>query len=1238
MDWLENISANTFTETSRGEQSKKNFAPDDTWTVIDSFFHENGLVKQQLDSFNTFLADIQEIIADSGEISVEQRQAHLPTTEFKNVLTQHTLKLGNVTMSHPQSPDKVAGSDIYMYPFEARLRGLTYASKLFVGVSVSKITRSENDENVEETLSGDKTYDIGEIPVMLYSHLCNLTRLEEKQRNGEETSVQTMECPYDQGGYFIIRGSERVIVAQERQATNIPYVFEEKNSKFAQICEIRSVCRGVSKPISPLSLMLVGNTIGKAGGDRGMSSSTKYLPGEIYAKMSYIRDEVPVVVLFRALGLVEDRKIIEHICYSTQDTEMIRMLRPSLVAAQELPNQIVCLEYLANRTNQTGVERRMRLRHTREVLMREMLPHVGVSDAASLNKCLMLGYMINRLLSVALGRAEPDDRDHYKNKRLDMSGSLLSQLFRKILLQMSKTIETKAKHKMKSSSRSASNDAMLNPGDLLDPTFITGGFRYALSTGNWKADRHGAESKVGVSQALNRLTYMSTLSHLRRINSPIGREGKLAGPRMLHNTHFGHICPCESPEGKSIGLVKNLSLMTYVTTGSDRDFNKVKEELIGNGLELLELVSFEQIPEMTRVFIDGVWVGMIENVTQCVHELMQLRRNGTFEDHPSFTLKYFENELDIHTGGGRTCRPLYVIGDDGALRITSEHVDALESHELSWSNLVSKGIVEYLDNAEEETCMLAMNLSSFCAKDEEEEGLEEDGAGASGILLSEDSDSENGFGGGLERIDDAADTPQYTHCEIHPSMILGVVASIIPFPDHNQSPRNTYQSAMGKQAIGIASLNGNVRMDTLVHILYYPQRPLVETNAMKYLAYDKLPAGQNTMIAIACYTGYNQEDSVIMNQFAVDRGFFRTAFHRMYKAEASREGGRPPEKIEKPEGAIREPQRYEKLDEDGIISVGVRVFEDDVVIGKTSPALDDDAEAGDETAKWRRKDTSVRIRHGEYGVVDKVLVTTTESGNQLVKVRVRSYRIPQIGDKFSSRHGQKGTVGMLYRQEDMPFNLDGISPEVIMNPHAIPSRMTVGQLIETLLGKLVTINGNIGSATPFMENLVQDISEGVKEGGYQFRGNEVMFNGFTGRPLESQIFHGPTYYQRLRHMVDDKIHARPRGPVVQLTRQPMEGRSRLGGLRFGEMEKDCLIGHGMSRFMKEKMFDQSDSYSVYVCKVCGLIAIAKQPEEGELECRGCGNMSEFSRINIPYAAKLLFQELMSMLIVPKLLV
>ncbi|KIY69164.1 DNA-dependent RNA polymerase II second largest subunit [Cylindrobasidium torrendii FP15055 ss-10] len=1171
---------------------------EDCWTIISSFFEQKGLVRQQLDSFDEFVSNtMQELVDENPDIILDQLAQF--SDSHDNTSSRYELNFGQIYLSRP-TMNETDGTVVAMFPQEARLRNLTYSAPLYIEMTKSVSKGRDDPKNPGETVwtrqdtnnESTKVW-IGKVPIMLRSTFCILHDL------GESELFDLNECPYDSGGYFIINGSEKVLIAQERMATNHVYVFAKAQpAPINFLAEIRSLVEKGGKTVSQFQVKMYHR------------HQERSLGNIIKATVPYIKVDIPIWVVFRALGVISDRDILEHICYDLQDTQMLEMLKPCIDDGFVIQDREVALDFIGNRGTQTGLSREKRIRHAQEILQKEMLPHISMSEGSESKKAYFFGYMIHRLLMAALERRELDDRDHFGKKRLDLAGPLLTTLFRMLFRKLTRDVY---RHLQKC----VETRKEFIPNQGIKHHTITNGLKYSLATGNWGDQKKSMTTKAGVSQVLNRYTYASTLSHLRRCNTPLGREGKIAKPRQLHNTHWGMVCPAETPEGQACGLVKNLSLMACISVGSMSA--PVIEFLEEWGLEGLEENAHSSVP-CTKVFVNGVWMGVHRDPAKLVKDLKELRRHDDISPEVSVVRDIRERELRVYTDPGRVCRPLFIV-ENNKLVLEKAQVGWIESgkddegQDFKWDQLIQRGYVELLDAEEEETVMISMTSEDL------EEHIEDTSHDASLRIKAPNKSGQI-----------------WTHCEIHPSMILGICASIIPFPDHNQSPRNTYQSAMGKQAMGIMLTNFLVRMDTMANILYYPQKPLATTRSMEYLKFRELPAGQNAVVAIMCYSGYNQEDSVIMNQSSVDRGLFRSIYYRSYMDVEKKSGVQSVEEFEKPsrDTTLRMKHgTYDKLEDDGLVAPGTGVRGEDIIIGKTAPIPPDSEELGQRTRLHTRRDVSTPLKSTENGIVDQVLMTTNAEGHKFVKVRVRSTRIPQIGDKFASRHGQKGTIGITYRQEDMPFTCEGIVPDIIINPHAIPSRMTIGHMVECLLSKVATLIGQEGDATPFTPLTVESVSEVLRNQGYQSRGLEVMYHGHTGKKLAAQIYLGPTYYQRLKHMVDDKIHSRARGPVQILTRQPVEGRSRDGGLRFGEMERDCMISHGIAAFLKERLFEASDAYRLHVCDLCGLTAIANLKKQ-TFECRACKNKTNVSQLYIPYACKLLFQELQAMNIAPRL--
>ncbi|MEM3061608.1 MAG: DNA-directed RNA polymerase subunit B, partial [Candidatus Bathyarchaeia archaeon] len=666
--------------------------------------------------------------------------------------------------------------------------------------------------------------------------------------------------------------------------------------------------------------------------------------------------------------------------------------------------------------------------------------------------------------------------------------------------------------------------------------------------------------------------------------------------RDLQPTHWGRLCPNETPEGSNCGLVKNLALSAVTSVG-------INPWLMVEKVKELGVVPHERADaglrkDGAKVIIDGIIAGYCKNPMELCETIRRLRRSG--EISPEVNVAYYSPprkggrpEVYINCDAGRVRRPLIVI-ERGKSKLTKEHVRKLLQGEIKWNDLIKNGIIEYIDSDEEENALVAIDESKINSKT--------------------------------------------THLELTPYTILGVCASLIPYAEHNQSPRNAYESAMAKQALGTFSTNFFLRTDSRSHLLHYPQIPLVITKPMEIINYNERPSGQNCVVAVLSFQGYNMEDAIIVNKSSVERGLGRSTFFRIYEAECRQYLGGLRDKFEIPEPSIRGyrgDKYYRLLEEDGIISVEANVDGNTVLIGRTSPPRFLEEYKEFEIRGPTKRDSSVSVRPSESGIVDTVFVTESIEGSKLVKVKVRDLRIPELGDKFASRHGQKGVIGLLVREEDMPFTENGMVPDIIINPHAIPSRMTIGQFVEMIAGKIAAIKGIPVDGTPFDNEEVEDIRGTLLKLGFQHSGREVFYNGISGQKLVADVFTGIVYYQKLHHMVADKIHARARGQVQMLTRQPTEGRARGGGLRFGEMERDCLIGYGASALLKDRLLEESDKYVAIVCENCGFLAYydAKQNRH---TCRICGDKAIISPVEISYAFKLLIQELMSLGIAPRL--
>ena len=655
-----------------------------------------------------------------------------------------------------------------------------------------------------------------------------------------------------------------------------------------------------------------------------------------------------------------------------------------------------------------------------------------------------------------------------------------------------------------------------------------------------------------------------------------------------------------TPEGASVGIVKNMSYMANITIHSN---SNSLYEYVAPYITSLDKLKPTDLYDKVKVFINGAWIGISEDAYTLYTLLKEMKYKGIINIYTSIIFDYKLQEIRICNDSGRVIRPVLRVKDNNIL-LTNKIIDDLKKQNMCWDDLLtncknSESVIEYIDAEEQSFSLIATKPKDI--------------------------------------IESKGDTfYKFTHCEIHPSTIFGVVASCIPFPDHNQSPRNTYQSAQQKQAMGVYATNYNERMDKTSYVMTYPTRPLVDTRIMNMIKINEIPSGCNINVAIMTHTGYNQEDSVLINKGSIDRGLFQITIYHTEKDEDKQKINGDEEIRCKPDPSKTKGMKfgnYNKVNSKGLVPENTLVENRDIIIAKVTPIKEN---RNDHTKVIKYEDGSKQYKTVEETYIDKNYIDRNGDGYSFAKVRLRSLRKPVIGDKFSSRHGQKGTVGNIIPEEDMPFTKDGVRPDIIINPHAIPSRMTIGQLKETLLGKVLVELGLFGDGTSFGNIDINTLSEKLLELGYEAHGNELLYNGLNGEQIECNVFMGPVFYQRLKHMVNDKQHSRAIGPMVNLTRQPAEGRSRDGGLRFGEMEKDAMVSHGASRFTRGRMYDASDKYSVYVCKKCGIIASYNDQLHIHC-CRTCDNRVDFSYVEIPYACKLLFQELTTMNVVPRIM-
>jgi DNA-directed RNA polymerase II subunit RPB2 len=1543
------------------------------WSIIESYFkgqHLERFVRHQLESYNNFVGhQIIKTIEMFNPVHIASEQDYDPISQKYSL--EIIINFENFHIYRPQIHEN-NGATKLMFPQEARLRNFSYASATTIDINIKYIVRNgPNLENMQTFYKTIPKIHIGKLPIMLKSNICVLNQY------NHFDSTHTGECKFDTGGYFIINGSEKTVLGQERAAENRVYCFNvsKNDTKYTWKAEVK--CVPDFKCISPKQINMMirsKNSITKKEDSTKNEIKTKGLSNAICIEIPRIKQPIPLFILFRALGVISDREICEKIMLKIDGLEeekqrMLDALQPSVIEANNYITQEECIKYITsfvmftpiNMDKEMGAKKKQTF--ALEILKNDLFPHCHNMH----QKIYFLGYMTNRLLMASFEHTKADDRDSYLNKRVDCVGSLLNNLYRNYFNKLVKDMEKQIIREINNGSWKSTDNYeniinMTNIYKIIKSTTIEIGIKRALSTGDFGI-KNTKSNKVGVAQVLNRLNYVSSLSHARRVSTPSDKSGKLIPPRKLHNTSWGFLCPAETPEGQSVGIVKNLSYITHITVFSN------STPLYEYILPYVQQIDGTQIEtyNKVKVFINGAWVGICENPHELYLMLKEKKYKGIINIYTSIVFDYKLQEIRVCNDSGRLTRPLLRIKDKNIL-INSKILEQLKNGEIIWDNLLTSStleetVIEYIDPEEQCWSLIATKPKDM--------------------------------------IDPKNLLCKFTHCEIHPSTMFGILASCIPFPEHNQSPRNCYQCAQGKQAMGVYVTNYENRMDKTAYVLNYPMRPLVDTRIMNLIQLNKIPSGTQVIVAIMTYTGYNQEDSLLINKGSIDRGMALVTVYHTEKDEDKQKINGDEEIRCKPDSTKTKGMKignYNKVNSKGVIPENTLVENRDIIISKIIPIKEN---KNDHTKVIKFEDQSKIYKTAEETYIDKNYIDRNGEGYNFAKVRLRTTRKPVIGDKFcalptqqvltdkgwieikdvdihfhrlatldsnghlcyeypvakfeyehndkmyylknkqlhivctlnhrlyvkkrsgksyelieakdvmgkmvrfqktmtnvnpdtefitfkpitdsdlesdlelepvqyrmddwlqllgmfiadgccnkdgvyvsalkerkitylnkllenlnviysyhkdgnyyiskkkhpeiyndlselnlgalhkkipeyvwslsqrqsrilleallqgdgskmeykgetferygtismqlanditrlalhcgysgtikiseeptgvarvgkrnlgsrageevsitqkhtyykvsiitkqnepwinkkvndsneeklidyegkvycvemqsshtyymresnfspcivignSSRHGQKGTVGNIIPECDMPFTSSGVKPDIIINPHAIPSRMTIGQLKETVLGKVLLELGLFGDGTSFGDFDVKDICEHLLRVGYEAHGNELLYNGLTGEQHECSVFMGPVFYQRLKHMVRDKVHSRSNGPMVNLTRQPAEGRSRDGGLRFGEMEKDAMVSHGAARFTRGRMYDVSDKYSVYVCKKCGIISTYNDNMHIHY-CRTCENRTDFSRVEIPYACKLLFQELNTMNVMPRLI-
>jgi len=1185
--------------------------------LIDSYFRTvpYPYTRHHIDSFDQFLQqDLISIIKSQNPILILKDLINEKTNTYKYKVEIFiggedgmAIEIGTPTISL-QNTDEVR----ILFPNEARLRNLTYASQVYADIIV-KIAYTTATGQILDLSPPKETFHkwpLFKIPIMLHSRYCILNS------KPKEFLREVGECPFDNGGYFIIDGAEKVLITRQEQAFNTLYVTPQTDPKVSVYASI-SCMSAETRQVKRIAFALM----------RQVEKENFNTPATIQVSLPFVRKTIPLFVLFRALGFQSDEEILKMIFPDFESPEaklLLPKLHPSIIEGFPFLNTYTAIQYIKTLTKGFSIA------HVLDIIKNQLFIHMPNDSSA---QALFLGDCVRKILRVSEDYDSKTDRDDTRNQRCLTSGFLVQELFnnsyklwvKATALAIDKEYNYNKQVLYKDENFKnifqAGNDSKIFLIGLLSD-MIMKGFKGKWGTGL-------GEEKTGVLQSMSRLSYVDFMSHCRRVILDFDTGMKLTGPRKLHPSQYGYFCTSETPTGASIGITKNLSIMTAISTSSQT--HKFFDWLRSTGrVYRAEDITEQQRITFVPVYINGGMFGFTAKPYLLTGVLKALKRSGCLPYSVSISFSIRDRIVYVFMDAGRPLRPLIWLSK------ATIPIEKLRAYP-TWRDLVL-GNLEACKHVNLESTEF---IDPLAGKSNKLEDYPDILAPHTGAIEYVDPYEQNET---YIANNPAYIKPESTHMEVHPSTIMSMMTSLIPFAPHNQSPRNQLSCSQSKQGISIYATNWRNRFDNTAHVLCYGEMPLSRTVYNNYLGEGKMAYGMNIILAIACWTGYNQEDGIVMNYDAIRRGMFRTMAFRSYEAyEEDDEKANTKVRFGNPAlignwKELKPGMDYSKLDNRGIIKEGEYVDENTVIVGAYMLS----------TVGGTISDASKTPQVWTRGRVEKVVIMVNNMGLRLVKIRVVQDRMPELGDKFSNRHGQKGTIGAMLRGHDMPRTESGIVPDMIMNPHAIPSRMTIAQNLEQLLGKTAALSGGIGDATSFMNDgsPQEDIGGLLEELGFEKHGNEVLYNGATGEQIQANIFIGPVYGMRLKHMVEDKWNARGKGRKEVRTHQPTGGRGAQGGLKIGEMDRDAIIAHGGMAFVKESFMERADMAKFPICVACGTIPIYN-PRLNIAICPLCDGpvkymgdtihnleilpplgrpKSKIVEVEMPYSTKLLSQE------------